>query len=894
MAENPVIFASPFCLWLLPLLVAGGFLLWRSARKRAGGRMVRFVAPPFVEQVLATIRWSRVRLRFWLAASVLALLLVVIARPLLGPRPGTAEKKGVDIVIALDVSRSMYVEDVSPNRLAAIKTALSQWFDELNGDRIGLVLFAGEATVQAPLTSDYAALRQILNAANHRAISLGGTNIPRAIEVASKMLEKRREGMKTIVLITDGENFQADAITAARTAGTDQGISIFAVGVGSPDGGKVPESDYSLPEKQGAERRYIPSRMGGDAHSRLDERSLQAVVRAGGGAFYRFDPKLHTFRLLREQALLPLAREGRSVTISDYQELFQIPLTLAVLLLLMEPLVRTDRKRPATAETVRNHPSQRPTRPTRTVMVIGGMLLLSPPARAEPPPLRERVEALLENGKGEEAVALMQSAAAGRERDHYQSYNYALVLYRAGKYSEAIRAFQLVESLSADPRLKARAAKQVGNASFRLAEELKQNPNYLDQAAVMLEQSLAQYGKAAPGSSKRELAVNRQAAGEMLEAVLLAMAERRMRNAKAFSADRKDLSRKEQQLKDAVQIYERLAELRPEQSALRETLREVRQELADTQLALARAIAGDADEMAERKTKMSHVLGRRREALEKYDAALANDVRDRPGIEAEKRELLKKMSDQWVASARERIEPVLAKEEIGGGDVKRLMEARQSIEKAQALVPESPEARELATRVSAKLEEFFEKQGDKGLANAEKQTAADRKLEQTQNAADHFQKALAENPENRRVQEKLRAIDEKLPAMLAQVADESVAKARELARDPENPAGLREAAGHLEKATQSYDRALSLKPEETELEKRREEATGLLEELRREIQKSGAGLPVASNPEPGRQAEDDGQPVHAPTFRDTSALRKKADGRVKTDPTIWERSFNDW
>jgi len=338
------LFASEPWLWVVPGLIVFGAILWFISRWVAKRRLARFMfsAPSALSSL------SRRLVRFCLAMSVLILLALALARPLSGPKPGTVDRSGVNVAIVLDVSKSMLVEDVAPSRLGAIKNDLRDWLKNSAQDRISLVPFAGHAFVMSPLTFDYEALDFVLQEAGPRSISMGGTNVPEAIETAAELLEKDKDNARVIVLISDGENLEGDAIEAARKAHTDDNITIITVGVGTVQGGVVPADDYAkLPPEKRLVKRYAKDEYGVEVRSRADGRTLREIAEATGGRYYAFTPGADTFRTLQQRSLAPLARKSRvqHLNVSDYVEWFQIPLGCAILFMFAGPALALIRKR---------------------------------------------------------------------------------------------------------------------------------------------------------------------------------------------------------------------------------------------------------------------------------------------------------------------------------------------------------------------------------------------------------------------------------------------------------------------------------------------------------------------------------------------------------------------
>jgi len=343
------LFAADKWLWAIPVLVILGGVLWVVSRQIGRRRLARFLSARVAAQTLAAV--GRQFMEFLIRIAVLLLLALALARPLTGPRPGTAERSGVDLVILLDVSKSMLVEDVGPSRLGAVKKELREWLKNSAGDRIGLVPFAGDAFVMAPLTFDYQALDFVLQEVGPRSISAGGSNVPVAVETAAGLLKKDQDSARVILLVSDGENLEGDAVTAARKARTDDKITIITVGVGTSQGGKVPADDYTkyenLPHDKRPAKGFVRNEYGTWVTSRIDERTLRAISSAAGGKHYSFTAGSDTFRTLQNQSLLPLAEksQARHLDVADYREWFQIPLGAALLLIAAGSALRLVRRK---------------------------------------------------------------------------------------------------------------------------------------------------------------------------------------------------------------------------------------------------------------------------------------------------------------------------------------------------------------------------------------------------------------------------------------------------------------------------------------------------------------------------------------------------------------------
>ena len=274
-------FAKPIFLYglLISLPLMGLFLLWAGRRRRAD--LARLGNPTLVQRLSSTVNWRGRRWRDALWLVVLALLLITLARPLWGTVTQTVEQEGIEVMVALDVSQSMLAQDIKPDRLSRAKMEIADLMTRLGGDEIGLVLFSGASFIQFPLTSDYATARTFLDNARPEVISRPGTAIGDAIRTAMAGFDMSRASQKVIVLITDGEDHGGDALAMAQTA-AEQGIMLYTIGFGSPQGEPIPEHD-----SQGEIIGYKKDQQGQVVLSKLDEATLQQIAQVGGGQYFR-------------------------------------------------------------------------------------------------------------------------------------------------------------------------------------------------------------------------------------------------------------------------------------------------------------------------------------------------------------------------------------------------------------------------------------------------------------------------------------------------------------------------------------------------------------------------------------------------------------------------------
>ena len=330
-------FGSPHSFWILalvPVLVV--FLVWAfRARRRA---LERFASPPLVQRLTASVRSVARRWKAVLMVATVTFAALALAQPRWGFEWREVKHKGVDIFVLLDVSKSMLAEDVRPNRLAQAKYAVQDLLEKLRGDRIGLVAFAGTAFVQCPLTVDYEAFRLTLKDADPQIIPRGGTALAAAIRTALKGFEAGEGRDRAIVLITDGEETEGDALAAADEA-AKAGVKIYAIGVGTAEGELIPVREDGKPME------FLKDSEDKVVKSRLDEETLKQLALTTGGIYVRSAAGDFGIDAIYDKGIAQLQRKEYETRLQKrYFERFQWPLGLAFALLVIESFV-TDRKR---------------------------------------------------------------------------------------------------------------------------------------------------------------------------------------------------------------------------------------------------------------------------------------------------------------------------------------------------------------------------------------------------------------------------------------------------------------------------------------------------------------------------------------------------------------------
>lgn len=447
-------FAHFEMLWLgaviMPLLAL--FLAW-SWRKRK--RLIRqFVQSRLLAQLTVGVSPWRQKLRMWLVALATLVIILALARPLYGYTEREYSRRGVDIIVAIDTSRSMLAEDVRPNRLARAKLAALDLMRLAQGDRLGLIAFAGSAFLQSPLTIDWGAFQESVNALDTDIIPRQGTALGRVIETAMQSFESDSGNFKALVIFTDGEDHETGVLPAAREAAS-KGIRIYTVGLGTPEGDQLRERNAR------GETTFIKDEDGEPVTSKLNDAVLRQVAQATDGEYLPLkgaDP----MRLLYENriALLPQSEYGARLG-RQYHEHFQWLLGLALLLLAVEMLLPY--RRLVRRETLGRTPAGAVGKLT-ALLVIG--MVSSIPAEASN---RTALKAY-ERGDYEAARTELQRLIAKGASDPRLHFNAGIAAYRLGQYEEAADEISTA-ILANEPTLQQGAYYNLGNTLFRMGDK---------------------------------------------------------------------------------------------------------------------------------------------------------------------------------------------------------------------------------------------------------------------------------------------------------------------------------------------------------------------------------------------------------------------------------------
>ncbi|MCK4630669.1 MAG: VWA domain-containing protein [Bacteroidales bacterium] len=313
-----------YLLVLIPVLLVV-FIIGRKIRKRS---LKRFGDPDILNQLMPFLSVNRPVVKFLFILIALVFIILGMARPQFGSKLEEIKRKGIEIVIALDVSNSMLAEDIQPNRLEKAKQAIERLVEKLADDKIGLIVFAGNAYVQIPITSDYASAKMFLSSINTQIVPKQGTAIGSAIDLGINSFSPDNEASKALIIITDGEDHEDDAVSMAKEA-AEKGIVIHVIGVGTPDGSPIPV--YS-----GGQRSFRKDRDGNTVITKLNEKILREITSAGNGSYIRATNSRLGLNMLFDQINAMEKQEMDIRKYSEYDEKFQYMIGLALILILFD------------------------------------------------------------------------------------------------------------------------------------------------------------------------------------------------------------------------------------------------------------------------------------------------------------------------------------------------------------------------------------------------------------------------------------------------------------------------------------------------------------------------------------------------------------------------------
>ncbi|MEJ0090649.1 MAG: VWA domain-containing protein [Limisphaerales bacterium] len=447
-------FEHPNLLWLLLVMPPVLWLFFWWAERSRQRLLTQFVEARLLSQLTVGISPARRKLRAALLVLAVIFLIVTLARLQMGFDLQEAEQRGLDIVVAVDTSKSMLATDIAPNRLQRAKLAALELMQKAGTDRMGLVAFAGDAFLKCPLTIDNTVFQQSVQALDVNSIPQGGTALAGAIDTALTAF-KEKDHYKVLVLFTDGEDNDEGALAAAERA-AKEGLKIFTIGIGSAEGTLVQVADGK------GNTDYVRDEQGNVVKSKLNEPLLQQIATATGG-FYLPLRGADTINTLYERGLEPLPKSsGKEKLVRRYHEQFQWPLTAAVLFLLAE-IFLPERRREAKAVAVT---------PKNGGVKIAVLLLAfcALPKLVDASPADAWRD--YNSGNYTNAMAEYERLAETSTNDLRLIFNAGVAAYRATNYDAATKLFQAV-TIAPDLKLQQQAYYNLGNTQYRMSEAAK-------------------------------------------------------------------------------------------------------------------------------------------------------------------------------------------------------------------------------------------------------------------------------------------------------------------------------------------------------------------------------------------------------------------------------------
>ncbi len=435
-------FEDPIYLYglvLVVLLALIRLVTYRNQKKR----LRKFGDPHLLKELMPNVSRVRPVVKFWLLEAALALLVVMLARPQLGTRISHEKRTGIETIIAMDISNSMRAEDVVPSRLERSKMLIENLVDNFTNDKIGLIVFAGDAFVQLPITSDYVSAKMFLGNIDPAMMQNQGTDIAAAIKLATNSFTQQENIGKAIIVITDGEDHEGGAIEAAKYA-KDKGMRVYVLGVGSTKGSPIP-----VPETGD----YMRDNSGNTVMSALNEQMCREVAQSGGGAFIHVDNNTNAQRQLDEELDKLEHSETESTIYSDYDEQFQAVGILVLILLVIEIII-LERKNP-----YMKNISLFGNKKIATVCLL--LIAVAAQAQTDRQYVRQGNK-LFQKGDFEHAEVAYAKAIEKNEKNPQAHYNLGNALMAQRKDSAAVVQFQAAGQLETNPLRKSQAYHNIG------------------------------------------------------------------------------------------------------------------------------------------------------------------------------------------------------------------------------------------------------------------------------------------------------------------------------------------------------------------------------------------------------------------------------------------------
>ena len=437
-------FADPIYLYLLaviPVLAVIRFLTYRNHKKR----LRKFGDPKLLRELMPDVSRFRPAVKFWILQGALALLIVMLARPQFGTKINNEQRVGIETIIAMDISNSMMAEDITPSRLDRSKMMVENLVDHFTNDKIGLIVFAGDAFVQLPITSDYVSAKMFLSSIDPSMMATQGTDIARAIDMAAHSFTQEEGIGKAIIVITDGEDHEGGALEAAKAA-KEAGMRVYVLGVGSTKGSPIP-----IPGTGD----YMKDNTGNTVMSALNEEMCRQVAQAGGGAYIHVENNSAAQDQLDNELDKLAKKETTSTVYSEFDEQFQAVAILALLLLILEICI-FDRRNPLIRR-LSLFGSKKKAAATVALLLVA----LTASAQTDRQYIREGNKQF-RLGQYDKAEVSYRKAVEKNPKNPQAAYNLGNALMAQKKDSAAVQQFEQSARMEANPLRKSAAYHNMG------------------------------------------------------------------------------------------------------------------------------------------------------------------------------------------------------------------------------------------------------------------------------------------------------------------------------------------------------------------------------------------------------------------------------------------------
>lgn len=451
-------FANNEILWLLPVIFVFAVAFW-AYTKRKRRQLAEFGDEALMAELMPNASRVRPAVKFSFVMVALALLILAAARPQWGQSERTEKRQGIEAIVALDISNSMLAEDVAPNRLERAKQMLSKLMDNMVNDKVGLVVFAGDAFVQLPITCDYVSAKMFLNSIKPELIKTQGTAIGQALATSIRCFGEQSDASRAIILITDGENHEDDAIAVAKRA-KEMGIQVLVVGIGKPEGSPIP-----LP----GTNNFRKDRQGNVVVSKLNEDMCREIAQAGGGIYVRCDNTNTATKAIQKELDKLATQEIETQVYTDYNEQFQSFALLALMLLVIDFFI-FNRKNKALTKLDIFGENGKWTMDNGKLSVLVLMLLVSMNtfAQREAGDVRRGNREYNKQNYTEAEVDYRRGLEANKN-SYEAHYNLGDALFKQDKYADAQTEFETAAKMldkKEDKERYAKAMHNIGNCNF--------------------------------------------------------------------------------------------------------------------------------------------------------------------------------------------------------------------------------------------------------------------------------------------------------------------------------------------------------------------------------------------------------------------------------------------